>query len=142
MNVLNPPIIARIAIGKGIGLVFGLAGMLSAPLFYPEIDNLTRIGILLWYPTMGAFIGVFGVLIHHPVLNMPLPWWVRAPLIGAWMNFVLVFFAYDTLSAVISGTTGTDLSPFWFVLQGAIVGAVIGFLATRYAGDGPAILAS
>jgi hypothetical protein len=42
----------------------------------------------------GAIIGVFGVITYHPLLRLSMPWWFRAPLTGAWMNFVLTFFAY------------------------------------------------
>ena len=136
----KPSLITRIAIGKAIGLVIGLIGALGVPAFFPQIDVMTRIGILLWYPTMGAFIGVFGVVTHHPVLNLPLPWWVRAPLIGAWMNLVLVFFAHEVMAGVLAGMTGTTVSPFWFVVEGALVGALMGYLATRFGGEGPASL--
>lgn len=47
---------------------------------------------------MGAFIRVFGMFTRHPVLRLPMTWWFRAPVIGAWMNLVLVFFAYDVRS--------------------------------------------
>ena len=128
--------ITRIAIGKAIGLVVGTIGMLATPVFFPDVDFLTRIGILLWYPTMGAFVGVFGIFTRHPVLDMPMPWWVRAPLIGAWMNFVLVFFAHQTMSNVLASLTGMNVSPFWFVLEGGLVGGLIGYLATHYGGEG------
>ena len=136
----KPSLMTRIAIGKAIGLVVGLISALATPAFFPEIDVMTRIGILLWYPTMGAFIGVFGVMTRHPVLDLPLPWWVRAPLIGAWMNLVLVFFAHQVMAGVLAGMTGIALSPFWFVLEGAVVGALIGFVATRFGGEGAASL--
>jgi hypothetical protein len=35
---------------------------------------------LLWYTTLGAIIGVFT---WHPVLKLPLPWWIRAQALGA-----------------------------------------------------------
>lgn len=134
----SPSLMTRIAIGKAIGLVIGLVGALGVPAFLDQIDVMTRIGILLWYPTMGAFIGVFGVMVRHPVLDLPLPWWVRAPLIGGWMNFVLVFFAHEVMAGLLNGMTGIALSPFWFVLEGALVGALMGFVATRFGGEGPA----
>ena len=28
-------------------------------------------------------------------------------------------------------------SPFWFALEGALIGLLIGYLATRYGGEGP-----
>ncbi len=135
----NPSLVTRIAIGKGVGFAVGLAGFLMLPLFVPEAGWLIRWGILLWYTTLGAIIGMFGVFDYHPILKLPLPWWVRAPFIGAWMNFVLTFFAYDTMKQIMIatfGVEGTLASPFWFTLEGAIVGLLIGYLATRFGGEG------
>ena len=61
------------------------------------------------------------------------------PLIGTWMNFVLTFFAYDTMSYVIVpffGPDGLMSSPFRCALEGAVVGFIIGFLATRFGREG------
>ncbi len=135
----RPSLVARIAIGKGVGFVIGLIGMVSLPYFLPDAGWLIRWGLLLWYTTLGAIIGMFGVFTWHPVLKLPMPWWFRAPLLGAWMNFVLTFFAYDTMKAVLTavfGVGGALQSPFWFTLEGALVGLVIGFFATRFGGEG------
>ena len=68
-----------------------------------------------------------------------MPWWFRAPLLGAWMNFVLTFFAYDALASMMTslfGAAGLLTSSFWFVAEGALVGLLIGFCATRFGGEG------
>jgi hypothetical protein len=135
----KPSLMLRIGIGKGVGLVFGLAGFLLMPYFLPDAGWLLRWGVLLWYITVGAFIGVFGVVTYHPVLKLPMPWWFRSILVGAWMNFVLTFFAYDAMADMIAAMFGTDgiiSSPFWFTLEGAIIGLVIGYFATRFGGEG------
>lgn len=129
----------RIAIGKAIGFLFGLAGFMLLPYFLPDAGWLLRWGILLWYTTVGAFIGVFGVVTYHPVLKLPMPWWFRATLVGAWMNFVLVFFAHDAMAAMmvsLFGEGGVLSSPFWFTVEGAIIGLIIGYFATRFGGEG------
>jgi hypothetical protein len=135
----KPSLVARIAIGKAVGFAVGLAGFFLLPVFAPEAGWLIRWGILLWYTTLGAIIGVFGVFTWHPVLKLPMPWWFRAPLLGAWMNFVLTFFAYDTMKDVLVAMFGAEsvvTSPFWFTLEGAAVGLLIGYLATRFGGEG------
>ncbi len=135
----KPSLMTRIAIGKGAGLVFGLIGFICLPYFLPDADWMVRWGILLWYPTLGAVVGVFGVFTEHPVLKIPMPWWFRAPIIGGWMNFVLTFFAYEKMTAMLTtmfGDAGALNNPFWFVLEGAIIGLLIGFLATRFGGEG------
>jgi hypothetical protein len=135
----NPSLITRIAIGKGIGFLVGLVGFVFLPFFVPEAGWLIRWGILLWYTTLGAIIGLFGVFTWHPILKLPLAWWFRAPFLGAWMNFVLTFFAYDTMQAMmlsLFGTEGALASPFWFTAEGAMVGLIIGYFATRFGGEG------
>ncbi len=135
----KPSLVTRIAIGKGVGFVVGLAGFIFLPFFAPEAGLLIRWGILLWYTTLGAIIGMFGVFTYHPVLKLPMPWWVRAPFLGAWMNFVLTFFAYDVMKDMLVAMFGPDgilASPFWFALEGALFGLLVGYLATRYGGEG------
>ena len=136
----KPSLITRIAVGKAIVLAVGLAGLILMPYFLPDVGWLPRWGILFWYTTFGAIIGVMGVMTRHPVLNMPLPWWVRDPFVGAWLNFVLTFFAYDMLQAAMITVFGTDgwlSSPFWFASEGALGGLVIGYFANRFGGEGP-----
>ena len=136
----HPSIIVRTAIGKAIGFIIGLAGFIILPSLVPEMSWQLRWGILLWYTTLGAIIGVFGIFSRHMVLMIPMPWWVRAPIIGGWMNFVLTFFAYDQMETVLVAMFGAGsplTMPLWFVFEGAVVGAVIGGIATRIAGEGP-----
>ena len=137
----NPSLMTRVAVGKLAGLVVGLIGFVGMPFIYPEGGWLLRWGVLLWYVTFGAIIGMCGVWRYHPVLRMPLPWWLRDSLLGAWLNFVLVFFAYASMSALLShlfGSASILSSPFWFVLEGALIGLLIGYLARRFGGEGAA----
>jgi len=133
------PLMTRIAIGKGIGFFIGLLGLIVMPYFWPDASWYFRWGILFWYTTFGAIIGVFGVVDYHPILKLPLPWWIRAPFLGAWLNFVLTLFIYEPLqqfTLAFFGADGLLSSPFWFVAEGALIGLIIGFTATRYAGEG------
>ena len=55
------------------------------------------------------------------------------------MNFVLTFFAFDVMKAMMVTMFGADgplASPFWFTAEGAVVGFVIGYFATRFGGEG------
>lgn len=142
----KPSLTLRIGLGKLFGLVIGLAGFFLLPLFSPETSMMFRWGILLWYTTLGAIIGVFGVYTEHPILGIPLPWWLRATIIGAWMNLLLAMLAYDELSSIMLGVSGmgigTELSPFWMIAEGAIIGFILGWLLTKFAGEGPKTLNS
>ncbi len=135
----NPSLITRIAVGKITGFVFGLIGFIILPFITPDATLMLRLGILFWYTTLGTIIGVFGVITWHPALKLPMPWWARSALLGAWMNFVLTLFAYDEFEKMIISvlTKGSIFSsPFWFVLEGVIVGLIIGYFATRFGGEG------
>ena len=135
----KPSLITRIVIGQSIGLLIGIIGFVVLPYFAAEASYLFRWGILLWYTTFGSIIAVFGIFTYHPILKFPLPWWFRDSFIGAWMNFVLVFFTYDAMQSIMVsffGENGLMTSPFWFVLEGALVGLLIGFLAAHFGGEG------
>ena len=137
MNI-TPAIAKRIAISKGVGFLFGPAGLISLPYFWPDADWMIRWGILLWYTTLGVIVGIFGVSTRHQILKMDLRWWVLAPFLGAWMNFVLTLFAYDKLAAIMASTFGVDgfpSSPFWFAAEGAVVGLIIAFFTIWFSTD-------
>lgn len=135
----NPSLITRIAIGKMVGLIIGIIGFIMISMFWPDVPTMSKWAFLLWYITMGAIIGVFGVFTWHPILKLPMPWWFLAPWIGGWMNFILTLFIYDTLQGMmidLFGVDGVFNSPFWFAAEGAVVGFIIGYLATRFGGEG------
>lgn len=136
----KPSIWTRIAVGKMVGFVIGLMAFIAIGYLMPTVTWMERWGFLFWYTTVGAVVGMFGVVNYHPILKMPMPWWFRAPFLGAWMNFVLTLFAYDLLGdamTAIFGEGGGLQSPWWFVAEGAVVGTVIGFFATKFGGEGP-----
>ena len=135
----NPSLMTRIAIGKSVGFLIGLSAFFFIPYFLGESSWMLRWAFLFWYTTMGAFVGVFGVFTWHPILKLPMPWWFRSTIIGAWMNFVLTLFIYDEMQVYMTtvfGEGGMLSSPFWFVSEGALVGFIMGFLCTRFGGEG------
>lgn len=87
----RPSLLTRMLIGKGAGLLIGIILFFTLLATWPSVDPLLPWGVLFWYVTVGAMIGLAGIYTRHPALGLPLPWWVRAPVIGAWMNFVLRF---------------------------------------------------
>ena len=61
-------------------------------------------------------------------------------MVGAWMNFVLAFFCFPQLVTLYQDLWPS--LPAWtalllLALEGAVVGAMIGAIATRIGGDGP-----
>lgn len=137
----KPSLATRVVTGKLIGFGFGLVGLVTIPLLWPDSSWMERFAFLFWYTTVGAFIGLAGVFTRHPVLRMAMPWWFTSSVIGAWMNFVLTLFIYDRLAAMMAelvGPQGAFRSPWWFVAEGAVLGLVIGYFATRLGGEGAA----
>ena len=132
-------IVRRIAVGKLIGLIFGLLGLFFLPDLNPETDFMLKVGILFWYITFGAVIGFVGLFDHHPIFKFPMPWWLRAPFVGAWLNSLLTLIAYEKIQQIMLAFFSPEsafASPFWMVLEGAIIGFIIGYFATRFGGEG------
>ena len=129
----------RLIVGKTVGLAIGLLGFFMLPVFLPDVSMMLRLGLLCWYATFGVVVSVFCAIDRHPVFGFPMPWWVSAPLLGSWLNFVLCLFAYDHLAEVMVAMFGEDgliLSPFWVVAEGLLIGLVVGFAADRASGSG------
>ena len=133
------PIARRIAVGKAIGLGFGLAAFVLVPVWVPDADPLLLWGVLFWYMTVGAVIGMAGVLDRHPALDLPLGWYLRAPIIGAWMNLNLVLIAHEPLieltAAFVPGATVATVFTVALV-EGAAIGWLIGAVASMVGGEG------
>jgi hypothetical protein len=140
----NNSLTTRIGIGKLTGFLISFFGILIFNFFTGyQLPTIFAFGIILYYTTIGAIIGIFGVYRYHPVLKFPMPWWLRSSIIGAWMNFILVLLAYQQLEGVIIIAFGFDTffrSPFWFILEGSIVGLIIGYVATKFGGEGKKII--
>jgi hypothetical protein len=60
------------------------------------------------------------------------------------MSFVLTFFAFDAIQSMmwsVFGENGLLTSPLWFTVEGAIIGLIIGYFATKFGGEGKATVA-
>ncbi len=133
----KPSLFTRIAVAKLAGFALGLGGFFIMPAF--GIDDMKlRLGVLFWYVTVGAFIGMAGVMTFHPIIKMRMPWWFIGPWLGAWMNFLLILFAWDVLVPIMAENSFMGLtSPWWGVAEGAVVGLILSGLATLFGGEGP-----
>ena len=132
-------LLMRIGIGKGLGLLVGAIGFVSLPMFMTDVSMMLKLGVLFWYITFGAIVGVFGVFSYHPVLKIPFPWWIRGAVLGAWLNFVITLFAYEQFGLIVAAMLGeytVYLSPFWMVVEGAIIGLIFDYCLTRWFGEG------
>ena len=125
-----------------MGLLVGLLGFLLLPICIAQAPLTLRVAVLLWYLTVGAMIGMAGVsryrLLDHPAITVHLHWWLRGPLIGAWMNFVLSLFTDQQISVVVMAVMGeySSYAPStYMIVEGALLGLIIDFVATKVAGD-------
>ncbi|MEM8993059.1 MAG: hypothetical protein AAGD08_22080, partial [Pseudomonadota bacterium] len=93
-----------------------------------------RWGILLWYPTLAAIIALLGESLCRSEEGLLAPWWLVGSAIGAWMTLVLTLFAHQSMGAFLQQLFGPDsafASAYWFVLEGALAGAALGYVAER-----------
>ncbi len=126
----------RLVIGKGIGFVVGGLGFFIMPMLWADVPTSLQWGIWAWYITFGAFIALVGIYTEHPILKIPMPWWLRSAAVGSWLNFVLYLFIADKVAMLMESGIGAGMSPAWMILEGTVVGLIIGFFATKFAGEG------
>lgn len=135
----KPSITLRVGYGKFFGLLIGVIAYFALTSFAPQLDLSFRIGFILWYLTFGAVIGLMGVFTSNPLFNINISWWTRGLIAGAWFNLVLLMFIFDEVSEVLLGLFeeySIFSTPWWFVVEGALIGLILDFLLTRIAGEG------
>jgi hypothetical protein len=137
---MTKSLILRVGVAKVVGLAVGLVGFFVIGSLWPDENLWLRFGVLMWYTMFGAVIGVFGLVTYHPMFGMRTPFWFRGPVFGAMLNFVLVLLMYERLAGMLRHLDSPLRSPFWFVLEGAIVGLAIDWSATTIGGEGRDLL--
>ena len=128
------PILKRSSLGKTMGLAVGIGSFLAIPWLFGETRPMLQWGLLAWYITFGAVIALGGFVNNLPFINRPFPAWARGAFYGAWLNFVLVLLAYDNLLSLTSGFMGWPAaltSPWWMIVDGAILGMAMDVILTR-----------
>jgi hypothetical protein len=133
-------IAGRLVISKTISFLIGLVTILILPFVQVATTLEFKLGFLLLMILMGVTIGLFGVFTTHPLFaSWRLAWWVRGPLVGASYMLLLVLLAGDQLQPFMSldiiAWTGLT-SPYWAILDGIFLGGLIGYLTTRFGGEG------
>lgn len=133
-------ITGRVFVGEIIGFTIGVLALVLLPLLSIDTSLEFRLGFLLLMVTMGATIGFVGMFTHHPLFPfIAMPWWIRGSSIGVLFFLILVLLAKDSLLPLMSldmvvwmGFT----SPYWALIDGAILGGLIGYSATKICGEG------
>lgn len=127
----------RIIVGKTIGLTAGVLAVLILPVLGVELELMLSLGLVLFYVILGALTAFMGTMKHHPWLRFPMPWWFRGLFMGLIMHLMLVLLIHDQLAAML---VAMDLwgmaSPWWALIDGAILGLIMAFAETKLAGEG------
>ncbi len=129
----------RMFIGQVIGFITGVVFILLMPTFGFPLFSTFGGGALLMFVLMGMFIGLMGIFDRHPVLDFKMKWYIRGAIAGFLFMFMLVLLSYESLEVIMQSTliswTGLT-SPYWAVLDGIIIGLVMAYLETKFAGEG------
>lgn len=136
----KPSLMTRVAVAKLVAFVLTGATVLLLPGLFEPITWLERLGFVLWYTTIGAVVGLLGVMSFHPLLGISLPWWFRGAWVGGWMNAILLIFTWDLIQRYVDwffGAGSVLASPWWLIAEGIFMGALLDWLATRFGGEGP-----
>lgn len=129
----------RIIIGKAIGLIFGLAFILILPTVGFDLLDMIGLGALLLFVLMGAMIAFVGQFDRHPVFDFKIKWWMNGIAVGLLFMLLFVLLTYSELEMIMSSAliswTGLT-SPFWALIDGALIGLIMSFVETQIAGRG------
>ena len=128
------PLLAGTAAGKLVAFAMGVGVFFALPNLVTDLNVCGRWAILFWYPSLGGIIGISNVVKTEPIFNLRIHWWQRAPILGAWMNLMVVLFAYEGMrefTMTIHFSNGELSSPFWFVLDGVVIGVIVGYVSTK-----------
>ena len=125
------PLVVGTSTGKLIAFCFGLTLFFSIPDSASHSNEVMRWVILFWYPTLGGIVGISNAIKRDFIFD--LPWWLRAPILGSWMNFMAVMLSQGDIqgfTVFVQLSSGFLSSPFWFVLDGLIIGTLCGYVST------------
>ncbi len=143
MRIFNfkSKLVNRTAIAKTLGFIFWLIGFISLPLFASDVSLMFRFAILFWYTTLWWTIWLFGLMNKHPAFpNWKFPFWFRWIFLWSWMNFVLVLLTYEQFNTMMQSAGFGGYSPFWIILEWAILWLIIEFFATKYWWEGEELI--
>jgi len=132
-------ITGRIIIGKIIGFIVGIVTMFTLPLFGIPVMNMFGFGTLLMFVLMGAMTAFMGVFDRYPIIDFKMSWWLSGSWIGASFMLMYILFTYDTMEVIMQSSLVSWMglaSPFWALLDGVFLGAFMGFVETKLAGEG------
>lgn len=133
----------RLVIGKLLGIVFGVIFMCVFVHMNNEVLSYQSFGMLILFILLGVTSGFMGIYTRHPLFGFKLPWWLRGAVVGLSFTLVLVLLDYAHFVSLMNHEIFVSLgfeSPFWVLVDGAIIGMIIDFVQTKIAGEGKELL--
>jgi len=129
----------RVAVGKTIGFLVGLLCIVLLPTFgYPGL-SMFGLGTLLMFMLMGVMTGFMGQMDRHPVFDFQMPFWLRGGMVGFAFMLMYILLSYNDLTIIMQSAwvswTGL-VSPFWALIDGVTIGILMGWLETKFCGEG------
>lgn len=127
----------RAALSKALGLLVGLGAFWLHTRLSPDSGLGLRLGLVVLYLTLGGIVGIVGFVNRVPVFGLPFrPLW-RGAAMGAWMGLLGALFGGPELGALIAAVPlmpAILASPFWLVIEAALVGALLDVVVSRATG--------
>ena len=135
----KPSLMTRIVIGKTVGFIIGLTGFFMLPSLFWRNEPDDSLGFCFLVHNNGRFYRCVWCTHMAPDTQVANALVVSVIVDRCWLNFVLTLFIYDLMQGYMTsyfGENGLISSPFWFVFEGALVGLLMGYLTTRFGGEG------
>ncbi len=129
-----PPMIAGITCAKFVGFLIGFLVFCQLIFFAPELDLIKRVALLFWYPTIAGVAAASNLADAIDLKWIPWTWWQRTVLMGAWLNLMIVLLASGSVqefSVIVQWSLGHLTSKYWFVVDGAVIGLIAGFVSAK-----------
>ncbi len=129
----------RIAIGVAIGLVVGVLTIALSPTFGLPIFSMFGFGTLILFVMMGFTIGLVGMFDRHPILGFKMRWWIRGSVAGFIFTLMYILLSYSSLEVIMQSSLVSWVglsSPFWCLIDGMVIGLLMAYMETKFAGEG------
>jgi len=132
----------RMFIGVMVGVVVGILSIAVLPMFGFPIFSMFGFGTLMIFVMMGFTLGLVGMFDSHPILGFKMRWWVRGAVAGFIFTLMYILLSYESINIVMKSNLVAWMgleSPFWVLIDGTTIGLVMGYLETKFAGEGSAL---
>jgi len=132
----------RMFIGVSIGAVIGVLSIALLPMFGFPLFSMFGFGTLITFVMMGFTLGLVGMFDRHPILGFKMRWWIRGTVAGFIFTLMYILLGYDSLNIIMQSNLVSWMgfsSPFWALIDGTVIGLIMGYAETKIAGEGSAL---